>query len=437
MKKYILVFFCSVLLILPSICFAKKVTCSNGDYKATIEIDKEKFSLTESAFINVTSDTLYEVEYKTSEKNFLNIDENGIVKALKEGKVTISAEIEFLVEDTEAGSCQVSIPVEIVSNDSSLKSLTLEEFDITPLFKSDKYEYEIKLPYKFEKINIVAEPNNSNAKITGDGRRYLNEGTNEYEVVVTATDGSTSTYKIIIVREDANDDVTLESLNVEGFLLTPKFDKETYKYTLNVDKNVEEIIINAKTTYEFAKIRGTGKYLLATGTNTYKVTVTAENGNEAVYEIEIIRNNGTSSLKNLEIIDVELDSKFSSDKYTYYATVKSDVKTVDIKAEANDNDQVEIIGNEELEYGENEIIIRVTGEDKSTTTYKIIIDRLSLEEEKEIEKNDLLLKILFVMFIIAIIVMASSIIIFIKRNYKRNIKIKNLNKKRKTKNKKK
>lgn len=437
MKKYILAFFCSVLLILPCTCFAKKVTCSNGDYKATIEIDKEKFGLTESALINVTSETNYEVNYKISEKNFLTIDENGIVKAIKEGNVTISAEIEFIVEDNDAGSCNVDIPVEVVSNDSSLKTLTLEEFDITPLFKSDKYDYEIKLPYKFEKINIVAEANNSNAKITGDGRRYLNEGTNEYEVVVTATDGSTSTYKIIIVRDDANDDVTLESLNVEGYVLTPKFNKETYKYTLSVDKDVEEITINAKTTYEFAKIRGTGKYMLATGTNTYKVTVTAENGNEAIYEIEIVRNNGTSSLKKLEITDIELDSKFSSDKYTYYATVKSNIETVDIKAQANDNDQVEIIGNEKLNFGENEIIIRVTGEDKSTTTYKIIINRLSLEEEKEIEKNDMLLKILFTMFIIAIVVMTTSIIIFIKQNYKRNIKVKNLKNKSKIKNKKK
>jgi len=437
MKKYILAFFCSVLLIFPCVCFAKKVTCSNGEYKATIEIDKDKFGLTEVALIKVTSDTSYEIEYKINEKDFLNIDKTGIEKLIKEGKVTINAEIEFLVDEEAVGNCTAPIPIEIVSNDSSLKSLTLEEFDITPLFKSDKYEYEIKLPYKFEKINIVAAANNKSAKITGDGRRYLNEGTNEYEVVVTATDGSTSTYKIVIIREDANDDVTLESLNVEGYVLTPKFDKETYKYTLNVDKDIEEITINATPTYEFAKIRGTGKFILATGSNICKVTVTAENGNEAFYEIEIVRNNGNSSLKNLEIAGIELDSKFSSDKYTYYATVKSDVKTVDIKAEANDNDQIEIIGNEELEYGENEIIIRVTGEDKSTTTYKIIINKLSLEEEQEIEKNDLLLKILFIMFIIAIIFMVISITIFIKRNYKRNNKVKNLKNRSKSKNKKK
>ena len=426
MKKFILAFYCSVLIVFPCVCLAKKVTCSNGEYNATIEIDKEKFGLTESALIKVTSETEYEIEYKTSETNFLNIDDNGIVKALKEGKVTITAEIDFLLDGEAVGNCNVPIPIEIVSNDSSLKSLTLEEFDITPLFKSNKYEYEIKLPYKFEKINIIAEASNKNAKITGIGRRYLNEGINEYEVVVTATDGSASTYKIIIVREDANDDVTLKSLNVEGYVITPKFDEEIYKYTLNVDKNVDEIVINAKTTYEFAKIRGTGKFILATGSNICKIIVTAENGNEAVYEVEIVRNNGNSSLKSLEIVGIKLDKDFKSDNYTYYATVKNDVTKVDIKALANDDDQIEIIGNDELEYGNNEVIIRVTGEDKSTTTYKLIINRLSLEEEQKQEKNDLLLKILFVMFIIAIIFMVISITIFIKRNYKRSIKVKKM-----------
>lgn len=433
MKKYFFAFLCSFFLVYPNTILAKKVTCSNGEYNATVEIDKEKLGLSETAFISVTSDTKYDISYKVNNQNYIEIDDLGIIKALKEGTVTIETEVKFIEKSNVLGSCKVDFQLEIVSNDSTLKSLNLEELDISSIFKKDKYEYEIRLPYNFEKINIIAEANNSGAKITGDGRRYLNEGNNEYNIIVTATDGTTSTYKIIIIREAANDDITLKSLIVEGYVLTPIFEKNTYKYTLSVDKDVDEITINATPTYEFSKIKGTGKFILATGKSTYYITVTAENGNEAVYEIEIIKNNGSSALKNLKITDAQLDSEFKSDKYIYYAKVNSNIKTVDIKAEAEDNDQVEIIGDEKLKYGENEIIIRVTGEDKTSTTYKLIITRLSIEEEKEIEKNNMLLKILLIMFIIAIIIMATSIGIFIKKNYKKsnkNIKIKLKNKKK-------
>ncbi|MBE6156742.1 MAG: cadherin-like beta sandwich domain-containing protein [Firmicutes bacterium] len=427
MKKYIFGFICGILLLMPSIISAKKVTCSNGDYNATIEINKEKININELATITIDSESTYEIEYKIADKDIANINE-GVITALKEGNTTIKTEITF----AENSSCIVNLPIEVVSNDSLLKSLNLEELDISSVFKSDKYEYEINLPYNFEKINIIAEANNSNAKITGDGRRYLNEGVNEYEIVVTATDGSTSTYKIIINREEANEDVTLKSLIVEGYVLSPKFDKETYRYTLNIDKAIEEITIHAETAYEFAKIRGTGTFSVATGQNTYYIIVTAENGNEGQYEVVINKSNGTSRLESLEIAGIKLDSEFSSDKYIYYIDINSNIKTLDIKAKAVDNDQIEIIGNENLDYGKNEIIIRVTGEDKSSTTYKIIANKLNAEEEQKIEKNDKLLKILLITFIVSIIIMITVIGIFLKRNYKREV---NINKKRKNKKK--
>lgn len=415
MKKYILAVTLFGMLVFPDVSLAKKVTCNNSDYNATVEIDKEKLNINEEMTINITSDYKYNVTYKINDNKLASITDNTI-KAIDEGTAVLNVEISFNEPEDES-SCSVNLPIEIVSNDSTLKSLTLEELDISALFQTDKYEYEINLPYKFEKINILAEASNKNAKITGDGRRYLNEGINEYEVVVTATDGTTSTYKIIINREEANDDVTLETLVVEGYVLSPKFHKDTYKYSLSVDKDVNEITINAKPTYEFAKIRGTGTYSLATGKNTYYVVVTAESGNELKYEIEILKNKGSSKLKNLVIEGYDL--KFNSDVYSYNLTVNNSVKKIDIKTETLDNDQVEVIGDDNLKIGKNEIIIRVTGEDKSTTTYKLIINRLTIEEEEKIEKNNILLKALLIIFIISIVVMFTLIGIFLKRNYKR------------------
>ena len=37
-----------------------------------------------------------------------------------------------------------------------------------------------------------------------------------------------------ILREEASDDSSLQSLIVDGYILEPNFDKNTYKYSLNI-----------------------------------------------------------------------------------------------------------------------------------------------------------------------------------------------------------
>lgn len=432
MKKFIVGLICCAYLLFPHVYNAKKITCSNDEYMATIEIDKDKLNVGEKAFIAVTSENeIHNINYNSDNKKNLDITKEGIITALLEG----DSKLEVVVKFNEKNSCNVNIPITITSNDSSLKSLTLEEYDISNIFLKDKLEYEITLPYKYDKINIIATPNNSSASIIGDGRRYLNDGVNTYEIIVTAESGSTTTYKITIIREAASDEATLSNLLVQGYVLNEKFDSNNYKYSLNVGKNVDKITIKGIPTYEFATVKGTGTFSLATGKNTYYIEVTAENGNEQTYEIEINKNNGSSSLKNLQVVGYKLDKKFKSDTYIYKLVVDSKVTKLDIRAKAADDEKVEIIGNDKLDYGENEIIIKVTGKDKTNTTYKINVTKLSTEEEQELNKNNKLLTILLVMFIIAIVIMVISIIIFLKKHYKNNKKVKNL--KNKTKNKKK
>ena len=436
MKKYFNYFFCGILLLFPYLV-SGKVTCSNGEYNAIIDINKTEISLSDNGNISISSDYEYEVSYDIKDKKIIEIDDNGGIKPINVGETKVNVIINFKDENETVSNCTSVLDIKVLSNDSSLKLLNLEELDISSVFQSDKLEYEVKLPYKYEKINIIAEANSKDAQITGDGRRYLNEGTNEYEIIVKATDGTSSTYKITILREDANDDSTLEKLIVEGYVLSPKFDKNIYEYSLNVDKNVEEVNINAEATYDLAKILGTGKYSLATGDNTFYINVTAENGSETKYKITINKSKGNSKLSKLEVDNFKLDKKFNSDLFIYNLTVDSNINKLKINAEAVDNDQIEIIGNENLKFGENNIIIRVSSDDKGATTYKLIVNKLSLEEQKIIEKNNLLLKILLIIFIISIIIMATFIIIFLKRNYKNKTINKNIKLKKQSNNKRK
>ena len=418
MKKYFKYVLFGILFCYPYFA-SGKVTCAVDNYSALIDLEKSELGLNDTTNIKINSDNEYEVSYEIEDKNIIKIDNDGKITPLKVGNSKVTVLIKFKNEENKA-ECSSVLSINVMSNDSSLKTLNLEELDISNIFKSDIYDYEIRIPYNVEKINIIAEANDKNATITGDGRRYINEGDNEFEIIVKATDGSSSTYKIKILRKEANNDTTLKNLLVEGYVLTPEFKSDIYEYSLNVSEKVEEIVINAETTYELAKTLGTGKYKLATGENKFKIKVIAENNTEQEYTIIINKNNGNSKLENLIIDGYELNEEFKSDVYTYNLTINSDTDKLKIDAKSKENDQIEIIGNENLKTGENNIIIRVSNEDKGATTYKLIVNKLSEEEQKQIEKNDTLLKILLIIFIISIIIMAVTIGIFIYKNYKRN-----------------
>lgn len=419
MKKIIGKLICAIFVLIPSICLGK-VTCTSSNYSALIDVSKTDLSLTEKAFISIKSDTNFIVSYSTSDNKIINVTDDGIITPLLEGTSDILVNINFIEDNETKAICSSKISMNVLSNDSSLKSLTLEEQDLTNIFNKDSLEYIVNLPYKYESVNIIATPNNSNAKVIGTGKRYLNEGVNEFNVIVTASNGTSTTYTVTVNRESASDDSTLKSLVVEGYNLEPAFNKNIYNYDLYLDKDVEEIKINASTTYEYAKITGTGKFGLTTGKTSFFITVTAENNSTQIYTINVYKNKGSSKLTNLSVEGYEID--FFEDIYMYNLTVKNKVESLKIDARVSEDDksQVEIIGGDKLQVGENDIIIRVTSEDKTTTTYKIVVTRLSVEEQRAIAKTNTLLIILFIIFIISLIVMISCIVIFLKRYYKHN-----------------
>ena len=98
------------------------------------------------------------------------------------------------------------------STDNSLKSLSIEGFKLNPEFDKDTLEYSVDLSSSTTSINVVAEKNDETASITGDGQVEVKEGNNVINVVVTAENGSTRTYKInAYVQEEAPIQVNIES----------------------------------------------------------------------------------------------------------------------------------------------------------------------------------------------------------------------------------
>lgn len=84
----------------------------------------------------------------------------------------------------------------------------------------------------------------------------------------------------------------LKTLSVSGCAMTPTFnvgDSENTAYTVLVDSVTTSVKINATSVSSSAEVTGTGIQTIEEGTNNFKVTVTAQNGDVRDYVLYVIK----------------------------------------------------------------------------------------------------------------------------------------------------
>jgi len=92
----------------------------------------------------------------------------------------------------------------------------------------------------------------------------------------------------------------LKSLSVEGYNITPTFDKNKLEYDLELENGIESAVINASKEDATATVKGTGKVSLKEGVNTFEIVVTAQNGSKRTYTLNI-------TVKELDPIEVTVN----------------------------------------------------------------------------------------------------------------------------------
>ena len=88
---------------------------------------------------------------------------------------------------------------------------------------------------------------------------------------------------------DGNPNNKLSGLNVDGFVMTPTFNRDTREYNLIVDSGVTNINVNATPLNSVSSVSGTGTIALQSGNNDIKVSVTAQNGSVREYILHVVR----------------------------------------------------------------------------------------------------------------------------------------------------
>ena len=87
----------------------------------------------------------------------------------------------------------------------------------------------------------------------------------------------------------------LSGITIDGYSLTPTFNKDTEKYDLIVDSSVSSVNIRATAIDSKSTVSGAGSISLGSGTTIVKIQVKAENGDVRTYQVSIAKRNGNGS----------------------------------------------------------------------------------------------------------------------------------------------
>lgn len=217
----------------------------------------------------------------------------------------------------------------------------------------------------------------------------------------------------------------LKDIVIENYKLTPNFDPETTKYTVDVTKEVEKLEIKPILADDKSKFEITGNENFKVGNNIVKITVTAEDGTNRIYTITVAKSNkeadedSTNGLKlsKLQIKNLTLDPEFKPETTNYSVIVSdpSSIKIADITAVAEDEDVEVTIAEAEADKNGNRVItIMLENKDGSKSgVYQITIKKGIVNPLAEIQNNKNK-KIYFILGgIIGVLVIAIIVVIIL------------------------
>lgn len=186
------------------------------------------------------------------------------------------------------------------SSEAVLTNIELNSGTLTPAFDSTVTEYKVQVRDTLNYIRINPVPC-LGATISGDaGAKALEMGENNFEITVTAEDGSTSnTYKLTVIRgEIAEPSAYLKDLVINniGASLSPTFESKNNKYTVQIDKAISKLDFKYELEDPMAEVKIEGNENFAEGENLVKILVKSSDGqDEQVYEITVIKEEDNSS----------------------------------------------------------------------------------------------------------------------------------------------
>ncbi|MGO0063287.1 cadherin-like beta sandwich domain-containing protein [Brevibacillus fluminis] len=304
--------------------------------------------------------------------------------------------------------------VTALSRNANMSNLALSQGMLSPLFTPSETNYTASVANDVSSITITPTVSDSSATVTVNGTAVtsgtasgainLTVGSNTITIVVTAQDGTTNTYTIIVTRAALSSNADLSNLILSQGTLSPAFDPGTLIYTASVANSVSSITVtpivsdsNATVTVNSASVTSgtaSGAINLAVDNNAITVVVTAQDGTTNTYTIIVTRAalSSNADLSNLVLSQGTLSPAFTPARTDYTSSVANSISSITVTPTASDSTatmQVRVNGGTytpvmsgspsgalNLNEGANTVDVRVTAQDQTTAnTYRINITR--------------------------------------------------------------
>ena len=240
-------------------------------------------------------------------------------------------------------------------------------------FKKEQTIYTVDIANTEEALELVALPEDENAKVEIIGNKGLMYGENIVKIKVTSADLSASKTYVLTVNKEGDPNNNLLELYVDKQMVEG-FEEEKLEYSMTVENDKDSVVVDAKAQSKYAAIRGLGTHSLEEGENEIEVVVTSQKGTLKTYKIKIYRKHN-NYLRDIITDRGEVVPEFKRDVYEYEIEVENKIKDITIiglaeKAEAI----VEGNGKYDLEVGETIITIGVTNQEEKRE-YRVKVTR--------------------------------------------------------------
>lgn len=265
-------------------------------------------------------------------------------RANKVGSSTITVSTSSLSDgdgnDVNLGSKSITInvvdkaPQKTYSSNNSLKSLSVEGYELEPIFDSGTTEYNVSVKEGTESVNIKAIPEDNEASVNGVGDITVSEGLNVVNVVVTAENGYQKTYilNITVLDEPITVQINDKDFNLikqENALpeVSSYYERKNIEYIYKVEGEEKKVEIPAYysdiTSYTLVGLKSdSGKinlYIYDEEKKTFEIYNELNFNNDIVLYLEDAKNipNGYKKV-NLKIGDNEVVAYQKNGKSKFY-----------------------------------------------------------------------------------------------------------------------
>lgn len=190
------------------------------------------------------------------------------------------------------------------------------------------------------------------------------------------------------IQLEDNNSLLLKEMRINYEGISPEFNKEIENYYFVTDEDINNIAVEAIPENTKAKVNINGNDNIKDGLNKIQIEVVL-NDNKKVYTINVTKTSNlelaNANLENLAVDSYFLEPEFNSSVTNYNIEVSNDIDKLNILAvPQNINASVNILENENLKEGNNEIKIIVNAQDKITKKeYILNVYKRSIREDME------------------------------------------------------